>query len=297
MSRMTLAEDGAGQPEFRRVSPVRQVLTVFGDYWWGVEEALPTGALLTALTDLGLKQPAARATLARMVRGELLGAERAGRRTTHRLTPRALAVVDEEAAWLESFGLIEPEWDGLWTVLAFSIPESERSSRHLARSRLRWLGFAPLYDGVWVSPRDRAAAAMSELRDLGVSDVTVMRATLETTVAGGAQSAWNLDDIAAEYRRFAGAMGSGAPHDPVAAFSERTRLMLGWQSFRLLDTGMPAELVPADWPRVATRHAWARRYNELGNTAEDRFRAVVAEIDSGLVELVTRRRMPMEANT
>jgi len=297
MSRMTLAEDGAGSPEFRRVSPVRQVLTVFGDYWWGVGEPLPTGALVTALTDLGLKEAAARATLARMVRSGLLAAERAGRRTTHSLTPRAVEIVAEEAGWLESFGLVEPPWDGLWTVLAFSIPESERSSRHLARSRLRWLGFAPLYDGLWVSPRDRAAAAMAELRDLGVDDVTTMRATLETTVAGGAQSAWDLDEIAAEYRRFAAAMGSGAPHDPVAAFSERTRLMLGWQSFRLLDTGMPVELVPGDWPRVTTRRAWARRYNDLADAAESRVRTIVGEIDAGLADRVTRRRMVEGANT
>lgn len=297
MSRMTLAEDAAGTPEFRRVSPVRQVLTIFGDYWWGVDDALPTGALVTGLTDLGLKEAAARATLARMVRGGLMEAERAGRRTTHRLTPRALAIVDEEAGWLESFGLIEPAWDGLWTVLAFSIPESERSSRHVARSRLRWLGFAPLYDGVWVSPRDRASAAMSELRELGVGDVTAMRATLQTTVAGGAQSAWNLDDIADEYRRFASTMESELPREPVAAFAERMRLMLGWQSFRLLDTGMPAELVPGDWPRVATRRAWAHRYNELGEAAESRLRAVVGEIDAGLAERVTRRRMMEEVNT
>jgi phenylacetic acid degradation operon negative regulatory protein len=293
---MTLAEDGAGSPEFRRVSPVRQVLTVFGDYWWGVEEALPTGALIAALTDLGLKEAAARATLARMVRGGLLLAERAGRRTTHRLTPRALAIVDEEAAWLESFGLVEPPWDGLWTVLAFSIPESERSSRHLARSRLRWLGFAPLYDGVWVSPRDRATAALSELRDLGVGDVTVMRATLQTTVVGGAQSAWDLDEIAAEYRRFATALESTPQTEPTAAFAERMRLMLGWQAFRMLDTGMPAELVPGDWPRVATRRAWAQRYNELAAAAESRIRAVIGEIDADLAGRVTRRRMP-ESNT
>ena len=294
---MTLAEDGAGSPEFRRVSPVRQVLTVFGDYWWGVEEAFPTGALVTVLTDLGLKEAAARATLARMVRGDLLAAERAGRRTTHRLTARSMAIVDEEASWLESFGLVEAPWDGLWTVLAFSIPESERSSRHLARSRLRWLGFAPLYDGVWVSPRDRAEAAMAALRDLGVGEVTAMRATLQTTVAGGAQSAWNLDEIAGEYRRFAAAVGAGRPEDPVAAFAERTRLMLGWQSFRLLDTGMPAELVPGDWPRVAARRAWARRYNELGETAEGRIRAVVGEIDEDLADRVTTRRMPEKADT
>ncbi|WP_341995889.1 PaaX family transcriptional regulator [Microbacterium sp. LWH7-1.2] len=294
---MTLAEDAADAPEFRRVSPVRQVLTVFGDYWWGVDDALPTGALVTALTDLGLKEAAARATLGRMVRGGLLGVERAGRRTTHSLTPRALDIVEEEGAWLESFGLVEPAWDGLWTVLAFSIPESERSSRHLARSRLRWLGFAPLYDGVWVSPRDRAAAAMSELRDLGVSDVTAMRATLQTTIAGGAQSAWNLDDIAAEYRRFAAGMKPGQPDGPVAAFVERMRLMLGWQTFRLLDTGMPAELVPGDWPRAATRRAWASRYNELGDAAESRIRTLVGEIDADLAQRVTRRRMVEDYDT
>ncbi|TDN91224.1 PaaX family transcriptional regulator C-terminal domain-containing protein [Microbacterium sp. BK668] len=295
---MTLDEDGAASPGFRRTSPVRQVLTIFGDYWWHVAEPMPTGAIVTALTDLGLKEAAARATLTRMVRGDLLRADRVGRRTTHRLTPRAREVVDEEGAWLDAFGLVEVPWDGLWSVLAFSIPEAERSSRHLARARLRWLGFAPLYDGVWLSPRDRAGEAMAQLQELGVRDVTSMRATLETSIAGGPQSAWDLDDVAAEYRRFAASVGGEVElGDPVAAFRERMRIMLGWQAFRVRDTGMPAELVPADWPRVSTRRAWARRYNALGECAEQRMRGLVAEIDAGLAELVSRRRMREESNT
>lgn len=295
---MTLAEDGAGSPGSRRVSPVRQVLTIFGDYWWHVDEPMPTGALVTGLTDLGLKEAAARATLARMVRSELLTAERVGRRTTHRLSPHARDVVDEEGRWLESFGLVETAWDGLWSVLAFSIPEAERSLRHLARSRLRWLGFAPLYDGVWLSPRDHATEAMAQLRELGVKDVTSMRATLDTSISGGPQSAWDLDEVAAEYRRFAATLQDAAvPADTVAAFGERMRIMLGWQAFRVLDTGMPAELVPSEWPRVTTRRAWARRYNALGEPAEERMRAVVAEIDEDLAALVSRRRMAEEPNT
>lgn len=289
---MTGADEGIAGNGIRRASPVRQVLTIFGDYWWHVDEALPTGALLAALIDLGLKEAAARATLTRMTRSGLLVADRAGRRTTHRLTDRAIAIVDEEAAWLDRFGLEEPPWDGMWSVLAFSMPESQRAIRHVARSRLRWLGFAPLYDGVWISPRDRAAEAMAQLRELDVEDVTSMRATFETSIPGGPQSAWDLNAVAAQYREFAAELRSSEPIEtPAAAFVERTRLMLGWQAFRVLDTGMPSELVPADWPRVATHRAWVRRYNELGPLAVERMQSLVGRIADHLPALVTNRRL------
>ena len=289
---MTFADEGPNGLGIRRVSPVRQVLTIFGDYWWHVQEPMPTGALVAALADLGVKEPAARATLTRMTRTGLLTLDRAGRRTVHRLTERAVAIVDEEAAWLDSFGLEEAPWDGLWSVLAFSIPESQRATRHLARSRLKWLGFAPLYDGVWISPGDRASEAMAHLRELEVKDVTSMRASLDTSIDGGPQAAWDLGAVAEQYRQFADALhAAGAPLSETEAFAERTRLMLRWQAFRVLDTGMPAELVPPGWPRVATRGAWARRYNELGEAAEARVRQHVGAIAEGLSQLVTARRL------
>ena len=293
---MTLADEGPVGPGIRRASPVRQVLTIFGDYWWNVDEPLPTGALVAALGDLELKEAAARATLTRMAKSGLLSVERVGRRTSHRLTDRARAIVAEEAAWLDAFGLKEPEWDGLWTVLAFSIPEAQRATRHLARSRLRWLGFAPLYDGVWISPRDHAGEAMAQLRELEIADVTVMRANVDTSIQGGPQSAWDLASVAQHYREFADAVGAtgakaeGAP--PVSAFVDRTRLMLRWQAFRVLDDGMPSELVPLDWPRVPVRRAWSTLYNRLAEPAEEYFRGLLLAIEPGLAELVTKRRLP-----
>ncbi|MGR0219769.1 PaaX family transcriptional regulator [Agromyces sp. ZXT2-6] len=289
---MTLADDGRNGLGIRRASPVRQVLTIFGDYWWHVDEPMPTGALVCALDDLGVKEAAARATLTRMTRNGLLSLGRAGRRTVHRLTERAIAIVDEEAAWLDTFGVVEPRWDGLWSVLAFSIPESQRAQRHLARSRLKWLGFAPLYDGLWISPRDRASEAMAQLRELDVTDVTSMRASLETSIEGGPQSAWDLEAVAEQYRSLIDALGAAQPPaSSVDAFAERTRLMLAWQAFRELDTGMPAELVPDGWPRAAARRAWARRFNELGEPAEERVREHVGAIADDLSRLVTSRRL------
>jgi phenylacetic acid degradation operon negative regulatory protein len=275
----------------RRVSPVRQVLTLFGDYWWGADEPMPSGALVSALTDLGVKEAAARATLIRLTRMELLVSERAGRRTTHRLSAHAASIIAEEAAWLDTFGRIEPEWDGLWSVLAFSIPEAQRALRHNARSRLKWLGYAPLYDGMWISPLDTAAEAMAQLREIGVADVTSMRASLETSAEGGPQGAWDLDAARLEYDAFLADLAHEPEVDAAGALAARSRLMLTWQRFRILDVGLPWEVLPPGWPRVPARALFAQRYNELGPLAEDRMRAHVAAISPDLAGSVRTRRL------
>ena len=61
-----------------------------------------------------------------------------------------------------SFGRSPEPWDGMWSLVAFSIPEEHRAARDELRKALRWLGFAPLYDGLWVSPRDHAAEAVPD---------------------------------------------------------------------------------------------------------------------------------------
>ncbi len=275
----------------RRASPAREVLTLFGDYWWDVDEPMPTGALIAALGDLGVKEAAARASLTRLTRIGMLASARSGRRTTLRLTPRGDAIVAAEARWLTTFGRVEPEWDGLWSVLAFSIPEARRATRHSARSRLKWLGYASLHDGVWISPRDTVADALAHLRELDVPAVTWMRARLETSIPGGPQSAWNLDAIRRRYEEFTDDLGRGDEPRGAAALAERSRLVLTWLRFRGLDVGLPGELLPQDWPRVMVRRRFAQRYDRLGPEAEDRMRRHVGAISPELARAVRARRL------
>lgn len=290
-----MAQSEARASTLRRVTPARQVMTLFGDYWWNIAEPIPTGALLVALGDLGVKEPAARATLAQLTRVGVLSASRAGRRTTQQLTERGAEEIAEEAEWLETFGRIEPAWDGLWSVVAFSVPEAKRSLRHSARSRLKWLGFASLYDGVWISPADAAQEAMEQLEALEIDDVTIMRARLHTTNPLGPQSAWDLAATAQHYAEFLSVLRSVDPSARgAAALADRSRIMLMWQRFRSLDVGLPLELLPSGWPRCTARREFVQCFNALGPEGEERMREHVTAIDPDLGSLVGQRRLPAD---
>src|ERR687895_1125063 len=136
--------------------PPRLLLTLLGDYWWQQTEPLPSAALVALLAEFGVSDSAARAALSRLTRNRLLVTSKSGRRTFVRLSGRAARILDEGARRIFSFGGTTWPWDGEWSLVAFSIPEHNRSARDALRKQLRWLGFAPLYDGVWVSPRDHA---------------------------------------------------------------------------------------------------------------------------------------------
>ncbi|MDY0829746.1 PaaX family transcriptional regulator C-terminal domain-containing protein [Microbacterium sp. BG28] len=276
----------------RKRSPAHQILTLFGDYWWGVDAPLPTGALLAAMSDLGVKAPATRASLTRLTDRDLLVLSKSGRRTSHALTDRGASVLADEAQWLRRFGRDDPVWDGLWSAVLFSIPEKERPLRHAARTRLRWLGYAPLYDGVWISPFDSVDAAVGALTSLGVGQVSTLRGALATAPGDSPTRAWDLSEAEREYAEFLARVGDGGQElTSAAALERRTSLMLAWQSFRHTEPGHPMRLMPAGWPRERARGAFVAVYDALGPAAEKRMREHVAAIEPELAPLVQPQRL------
>lgn len=276
--------DGPRAPRTRQGSPPSLLLTLLGDYWWGQEEPLPSAALVDLLADFGVSDVAARAALSRMVKHGLLVSTRNGRNTFYAMTPRAQAVMREGAVRIVAFGRGDgADWDGRWSLVAFSVPEANRSAREALRTRLRWLGFAPLYDALWISPHPRHDQALAELGDLGVTSATAFVATSPelpaTTLAP--QSAWDLEGLADLYRAFVAewepthsALGKGTI-SPVDALTRRTELMDAWRAFPGLDPDLPRRLLPADWPRDAARDLFLDTYEKLGAPASVRVRQVI----------------------
>ena len=144
--------------------PPRLLLTLLGDYWWQRTEPLPSAAIVALLAEFGVSDSAARAALSRLTRNGLLVTSKSGRRTFSRLSSRAATILDDGARRIFSFGAANQPWDGMWSLVAFSIPEDNRAARDALRKQLRWRGFAPLYDGLWVSPRDHAAEGSGSVR-------------------------------------------------------------------------------------------------------------------------------------
>src|SRR3954468_7480959 len=138
--------------------PQHLVVTLFGDYWLGRSEHLPSAGLVALAGEFGVSPTSARAALSRLARRGLLTPSKSGRNTFYGLTGRAERVLRDGQARIMSFGRTPAEqWGGTWVIVVFSVPERRRDVRHALRTRLRWLGFASLYDGVWVSPRPVAA--------------------------------------------------------------------------------------------------------------------------------------------
>ena len=182
--------------------PPRLLLTLLGDYWWQRTEPLPSAAIVALLAEFGVSDSAARAALSRLTRNGLLVTSKTGRRTYSRLSSRAGAILDDGARRIFSFGADSHPWDGMWSLVAFSIPEDNRAARDALRKQLRWRGFAPLYDGLWVSPRDHATEVIGCLKDLDITTGTAFRATSVPTGGEIPARAWDLDGLRQRYECF-----------------------------------------------------------------------------------------------
>lgn len=231
--------------------PQSLMLSFFAIHVLGRGIAVAAGSLIDVFAQAGVTERAARSTLNRMVSRGLLERHRRGRKTYFGITPRAASVLQEGERRIWHTGAVNRDWDGTWTLVGFSLPESWRSRRHDLRSRLVWEGFGPLQNGMWVAPGTVDVPALVEglgldaclnvFRGALVSEPTDARTVLET--------AFDIQGIAKGYCAFLDRWGGAAPAKG-AAVGVALQLLLhaDWLELVRRDPHLPAEHLPADWP-------------------------------------------------
>ena len=197
----------------------------------------------------------------------------------------AQRTLDDGARRIFAFGATDTHWDGRWSIVAFSVAETDRDRRHVLRTRLRWLGFAPLYAGIWVSPHRDLEPVARSLDELGIDDATLFEA--ESLPRRGESAAplraWDLGGLRARYdafvRRFSRYRDRlrAGKITPRQALVDRTELMDAWRAFPREDPELPSEFLPRDWPRREARALFLHLYDGLGPMAERRVAEIVAE--------------------
>ena len=286
------ADSGLDLPRTQTGSPQHLLTTLLGDYWLLRPELLPGAALIALLGEFDITPTAARAAVNRLNRRRLLVTAKAGRNALYGIAPGAVDLLAEGAYRFVSFGATSEEWDGQWTLAAFSLPEEQRDLRYPLRSQLRWLGFAPLYDGMWISPRPIADQARAVLAELNLRDATVFRA-VEVLGAGRRPiDAWDLDEIDRMYSDFVTAYGGLRKRirdggvTATQALLARTRIIDSWRSFPGRDPDLPSELLPERWPRAEAHEIFVEVYDALGPLAAIRVRQILGNIAPELADLV-----------
>jgi phenylacetic acid degradation operon negative regulatory protein len=234
------------------------------------------------LGEFGVSTAGARSALSRVTGRQLLARSRRGRRTYYHLTDRALRQIDSGAKRIFGFGATVSEWDGHWSVVAFSVSESDRRLRHLVRNSLRFMGFAPLYDALWISPSPRLDAVAGLFCDLGIERFTLFRAEILPAATPNLESVWDLESVRASYESFIDRFNTvrarlaGGRVDPSEALVDRTYMMDAWRAFPRQDPDLPAPFLPSDWPRARAREIFLEVYHGLGPLAENRLSELLA---------------------
>jgi len=269
--------------ESRESAPARPqslMLSFFGIHVLGRGVALSSGSVIDAFARVGVGEEAVRSTLTRMVGRGLLERHRRGRKMYFGLTGRAEAVLKDGEDRIWRTGAVNRAWNGTWTLVGFSLPDSWRRERHDLRSRLVWAGFGPLQSGLWVAPGEVDVASVVE--GLGLDDrlnVFHARAAAPTEAAELLRSAFDVGAIAAGYRafleRWAAAAADGAAADDLG---RQLLLHTDWLELVRGDPYLPAEHLPADWPAERAEEL----FRALASRYEDGAGEIAAEILDGI---------------
>lgn len=263
------------------------LLTLIGDYWFGQPMYIPSAALVALLREFDISDQAARAALSRVQRAGYLIGERDGRRTMYRLSPESAGRALTSGRRIMRFTAETPEsvpaWNGRWTMVTYALQTEQVDERREIRRQLRRLGFGPLQDAVWVSPRVTAAQLRRNFDDEFADAITVFEhARLADDDELDVARVWELDELAARYeaildlvREILPLVRSRSEPSPEVALKARAEAMQEWRKMPAIDPRLPAELLPAKWPGWEARKRFAEVYDALGPRAAERVREVV----------------------
>jgi phenylacetic acid degradation operon negative regulatory protein len=273
-------------------SPQDLAVTLLADYTLRTRAALPSAAIVALLAEAGVSHAGARTAISRLARRGVLEGRRQGRQSSYRLSPAAATYLSIGGSSIVAPAAETEPWDEHWTLIAFSLPQQEGAQRRELRSRLRWMGYAPLYDGLWVSPHELTDKAKAQLARLTLGTMTVFRARhveLDAAIRRAPLEAWDTAAIAGEYEAFIqrwhrmpGRILAGR-FSGAEAVRARTEVMDTYRRLPILDPHLPLQLLPPGWLREPARDLFAAVYDGLAPTAQNHVRAVAAGFTDGPV--------------
>jgi len=269
-------DSGVSAPDLPATSlrPQSLMLNFLGIHVLRRDVAVYSGSIIDVFARIGVSEEAVRSTLTRMVKRGLLARHRKGRRMYFGLTARSAAMLEEGHQRIWQRGAVNRDWDGTWTMVAFSLPDAWRSQRHDLRSRLIWAGFGLLQNGLWIAPGEVDVTPVIDGLDLdGYLKVFTAHTAKPTEDQQLAFAAFDIADIAAQYEEF---LNRWDREEPLGCLPDdlARQLVLHTDWLRLVrsDPHLPAEHLPENWPAIRAEEV----FHTLATDYDKRTKAIAA---------------------
>jgi phenylacetic acid degradation operon negative regulatory protein len=261
------------------VQPRALIVTIYGLYARDRGGWLSVASLIRLMAGLGVDEPAVRSSISRLKQRGVLEPHRSGGAAGYALSARGRDILAEGDQRI--FDRPRARLADGWVLAVFSVPEPQRRRRHELRTRLTWLGFGTVANGVWIAPAHLAAETAGVLERCGLAGyVTLFRADYQAfgDLAGQVGRWWDLDRLQEAYQVFLDAAGPAAARlddaGPAAAFADYVRALTAWRRLPFLDPGLPTELLPAGWNGLRADQAFAALRQRLADPARGYVHAV-----------------------
>jgi phenylacetic acid degradation operon negative regulatory protein len=227
---------------------------------------------------VGIAPENMRVLVARMREEGWFDVRRDGRESIYTLTPKTLRTIEDGRRQI--FRSDPSTWDGSWSLVIYTVPETDRPTREQLRRDLSWLGFGPLAPATWVSP----FRLLDRVADLGASlpnaklDLLTMRSSGLAADRSIVERCWELDSLNEEYAAFIRELRLKMVatrwnrEDGDAAFLQRINLVHKYRRFPFRDPGLPVELQPPGWLGDEGRKLFIEAHTALTRGAEEHYR-------------------------
>ncbi|HLD27031.1 MAG TPA: PaaX family transcriptional regulator C-terminal domain-containing protein [Patescibacteria group bacterium] len=136
-------------------------------------------------------------TISGMLKGDLIS--RSADHHAYRLTEKGY---DELCLEFPFFRFVKHEWDGLWRVISYEIPEKKRDMRDRLRRSMKGWGLGPWHRSFWITPHP----IIENLRTLvyGREEEKYIHAFESTHIFGKredlVEKVWSISEIEKKYR-------------------------------------------------------------------------------------------------
>jgi phenylacetic acid degradation operon negative regulatory protein len=234
-------------------------------------------ALVGLGEQMGVAAPNMRVLIPRMRDEGWFDVRREGRESIYTLTRLTLRTIEEGRQRI--FRAEPTSWDGSWSLVIYSVPETDRPTREQLRRDLSWLGFGCLVPATWISP----FPLLKRVAELGAAlpnaklDLLTMRSSGIPADRSMAERCWELQPLNEKYAEFIRDVrlkimsGDRNLDDPQAAFVMRIKLVHSYRRFPYRDPGLPADLQPSGWLGEQARELFIEAHELLARRARDHY--------------------------
>ncbi|MFD1213682.1 PaaX family transcriptional regulator C-terminal domain-containing protein [Arthrobacter sp. GCM10027362] len=268
-------------PRTQRLLHQQLIVTLYGLYGGGAGGVLPVAALVAMLADLGIDGQAARSTVSRLKSKGILRSVKDDGVARYALSPDVLDLFNADDERIFAPQRSRPE--DPWSLVVFSVPETERNRRYELKAELTSLGFGFVAAGVAIAPSTVMGQAMDRLAERGLdgyaeyfsgdylkgSDIRAQVARWWDLASLDQQYAEFLDSYAelADYWEQRAAAGPLPSAERRLAFGTYVPMLTRWRKFPYRDPNLPLEYLPPEWKAPRAKQVFLALHRILRDPA------------------------------